>query len=215
MWFKVFKNLFILSPLLFGACAYRFTNKHISIPSGAKTIAISPIYDSSRVVLPHDALWSALQLAFGSSGHLVVTKTSQADYVLAVHLKDARSSEYETDSRGTLQNPHDHLNSNGQPFAPNQYVNLHSADVFSKRELLNFSVGIEIWDVRTRTLLLQKDYPIQSNFNIFSTQSTPESQFLRTEENLELLFVSQSKALAQRVVSDFFASPIFESDPQS
>jgi hypothetical protein len=191
-------------------CVYRFTNKHIFVPDGAKKIAIAPIFDSSRIVIPHDMIWHSLQQAFASSGHLIVETASKADFFLQAHVKDAASSQYESDALATLQNPDQFINpATNQPYAPSDYVNLHAADNFSKRERLSFNVLVEIWDLRNRTLLLKKEYPVASNFNMFAIPSTRESQFLRNEENNELLVNSLSKDFAQNVVNDLFSSPSF------
>ncbi len=213
MWVKIIKILHILSIVLLSSCAYRFTNRHIYVPDGGKTIAIAPIYNSSRIVLPHDILWSALQQAFGSSGHLIVSTPARADYFLQTHIKDARSAEYETDAKGTPQNPQMFLGSNNVPLAPSAYVDLHAADIYSKRESLSFVAIIEIWDLRTRVLLLKKAYPLSSNFNMDAVLSTIESRYIRNEENFELFFASLAKGLAQSVVADLFTSPAFTVQP--
>jgi len=193
------------------SCTYRFTNKYIFVPDGAKTIAIAPIFDSSRIVVPHDLLWFSLQQAFASSGHLTLASPNKADLFLQAHVKNAVSAEYESDASSTLPDPNMFLDDTGKPFAPTDYVDLHAADNFSKRERLNFTVLIEVWDLRNKTLMLRKEYTLGSNFNMFSIQPTPpqESQYIRNEENAELLVASMAKDFAKNVVSDLFSTPYF------
>src|SRR5436189_181600 len=102
---NIFKSLLYLSLTLMCGCVYRFTNKHIYVPDGAKTIAIAPIFDSSRIVVPHDILWFSLQQAFASSGHLSMASPAKADLFLQAHVKDAASSQYESDANTTIPDP--------------------------------------------------------------------------------------------------------------
>ena len=199
--------------LMQSACAYRFTNRYIHPPEGGRRIAIAPIFDSSRVVVPHDVLWYALQNAFASSGHLVLANPAKADFYLQAHVQRASTLEYESDARSALQNPHMFIDPNtNQPRAPDKYLNLHAAEIFSKREKLSFLVSVEIWDLRTRTLLLKGDYSVSSDFNMLTVPSPRESQFIRNEENSELSLIIQANSFAQQVVKDLYTSPFFLSD---
>lgn len=208
---KILKLALCLSLTLVCSCAYRFTNKYIYPPDGAKTIAIAPIFDSSRMVFPHDVLWYSLQQAFASSGHLNLTSASKADLFLQAHVKGAASSEYESDAISKLPNPNMFLNpDNGQPYSPRNYVDLHAADNYSKRERLSVTVLVEIWDLRNKTLMLRKEYFLASNFNMMTIQFKPEeSHYIRNEENAELMVVSLARDFAKNVVTDLFLTPYF------
>jgi hypothetical protein len=209
---KILKLMSCLAIMAQCSCVYRFTNKHIHVPDGAKTIAIAPIFDSSRIVIPHDVVWGSLQNAFASSGHLVVTGVNHADFFLQAHLKDGVTAEYESDAISTVRDPRMFIDpSTSQPYTPKSYVNLNAADIFSKRERLSFTVFVEIWDLRKRTLLLQKEYPLSSNFNMSTIPSTLESRYLHNEEVVEYLVSSLAKGFAQNVVEDLFATSPFSS----
>lgn len=207
---KACKHFGLLILVLITSCAYRFTNQHIRIPDNARTLAIAPIYNTSRIVLSHDLLWDALQKAFAGDGHLILSSQKKADYYLQTHIHDARSYEFETDSTSIVQAPN--FLDTGNPIAPKDYVNMHSAVLYSKREALVFHVSIEIWDLRTKTLLLKKNYPISTQFNMLAQQSTEESRYIRNEENYELMFAGQVKSLARQVVTDLFSLSRFDSD---
>lgn len=206
---KISKIIFSLALTFWCSCAYRFTNKHISIPDGAKTIAIAPIFDSSRIVIPHDVIWQSLQDAFASSGHLTVTNTSRADFFLQAHVKDASSSEYDSDSITTLRDPSVFKDASGKPTTPGNYVNLHAADIYSKREKFSYTIFVEIWDLRNKKLLLKGEYPIATNFNMLTVPSPLESQYLRNEETVEFLHASLAKDFAKQLVTDLFSTPQF------
>lgn len=196
--------------VLITSCVYRFTNQHVRIPDGGRTVAIAPIYNTSRIVLPHDLLWDALQKAFAGDGHLLLSSQKKADFYVQTHVHDARAFEFETDSSSAVQAPN--FLDVGNPIAPKDYVNMHSAVLYSKREGLVFQVAIEIWDLRTKTLLLKKVYPLSAQFNMLAQQSTEESRYIRNEESFELLFVGQAKTLARQVVTDLFSLSYFDSD---
>lgn len=207
---RIFKLPLLSVLALVCGCAYRFTNTHIYVPNGARTIAIAPVFDSSRMVFPHDILWNSLQQAFASSGHLTLTSASKADLFLQTHVKGAASSEYETDAKSTVPDPNMFIDpKTSQPYSPRNYVDLHSSDNYSKRERLNLSVIVEVWDLRNKALMLKKEYPLSGDFDMFAIQFTPESQYIRNEENMEFLISSLARTFAKNVVTDLFTTPYF------
>jgi hypothetical protein len=154
-------------------------------------------------------IWLSLQQAFATSGHLVLARAPNADFFLQAHVRDGSTSEYESDSLTTITDPHMFLDANNSPLAPKDYVNLHAADVYSKRERISFTILVEIWDLRNKNLLLKKEYTIASNFNMFAIASTKESQYIRNEENMELLISTEAKTFAKNVVNDLYSSSDF------
>ncbi len=212
---KLTKFLSSLYLILSTSCVYHFTNKHISVPQGAKTIAIAPIFDSSRIVIAHDVLWNALQEAFATSGHLRLAPSAYADFFLQAHVKDGTRSQYESDAKNTITNPDMFINpTTNTPYELKDqnsggYVNLHAADVYSKRERVHFTVLVEIWDLRNKTLLLKKEYPLSTNFDMLAILTTKESNYIRNEETNELLLNTAAKNFSRDVVNDLFSTPAF------
>ncbi|MBI2602141.1 MAG: hypothetical protein HYW48_03715 [Deltaproteobacteria bacterium] len=207
---------FTLSFLL--QCSYRFSNQHVRIPTGTETIAIEAIFDTGRSVLPHNLLWESLQRAFAANGHLRVSSMEKADLYLRAHLTSTRFAQSEWDSFSKARKPSMFLKElpetpggetsedvEPEPFAPTEYLNLHSADIFSKRQSLSFLVEVEIWDLRKKTIILSQSYPMGNTFNMFSNRSTIESRFLRNEEGIEHLFAKLSESIANAVVTELLA----------
>lgn len=198
-------------------CAYRFSNQYVRVPEGTETIAIEAIFDTGRSVAPHNLLWESLQRAFAANGHLRVTSVQHADLYLRANLTGTRFAQAEWDSLTTSRKPNmflkeipDSTDPNAdpvepEPFRPSDYLNLHSADIFSKRQSLSFLVEVEIWDLRKKVLLFQRNYPLSGTFNMFSNRSTIESMFIRNEEGIELLFSRLSNTIAQGVVTELLA----------
>lgn len=195
-------------------CSYRFTNSHIYVPYGTRSIAIAPIFDSGRTVIPHDLLWSSLQQAFASNGHLVVKGVQNADLFLQAHLKDSSVVEYDSDTTSKIQKTNMFLDGSGRPFFPNSYVNVRTADIFSKRERVSFNVEVEIWNLNSKKLLLKKEYPLSNNFNMSTITSTKESLYIRNEETLEFVIDSIAQDFARRVVDDLYTLSEFTTPPK-
>ncbi len=192
----------IFSLTLLSSCAYRFTNQYVRVPKGVKSIAIESIYDTSKMVLPHEKLWESLQESFVANGRLIVTTADKADLYLRVHLEKADSLQYDKGGKEDDKDPE--LTDN--PPHPNEFRNLNRSSTYAKKERLAVSVAVEVINLHTKEILLRRNYSEAEAYGIIDTFTTAENQFLRAEEMFEKRFKNLSQRLAKRITSDFFRS---------
>lgn len=202
-------RLCLLASLVLGGsgCAYQFTNKHVVRPEGVKTIAVEAIYDTSREVLPHEQLWKSLQDAFASDGHLRLASQGSADALVRAHIRKAAVSP--TGGKGSARTPEkdpDPFRDDG-PVDVSEFRQLTRQDANKIRDhvALNIVVDVEVWSLRTRTLLLKQTYPASDVFfaNYYSLpSSSPINDHLRFEEATEARFKAMSEGIARGVVRD-------------
>lgn len=196
--------LFLLANL--GCSHYRFSNQYVELPKGARSIAIEAVFDTSRIPIPHEVLWGSLQKEFAARGHLKVTNSEQADLYVTTLIRNTLTRQHDVESSLHRYEPKKFLNPETQaPFLPNEYLDMNTADQFSKKEDLAFVVEVEVWDLRHKTKLMSKDYNISGTYNIAQTRSTLETRFIRTDESFEALFASLVKRLSANIVNDVYA----------
>lgn len=187
-------------------CTYRFTNTRLTLPKGVRTIAIEAVYDTSREVLPHEILWESLQTAFASDGHLRLTSQSQADALVRAHLKQASIVATGTEQlNGPRKEPNPYTSSTPPPLS--EYPTLSQASRYKDTAHLRTVVEVEIWDLRTRNVLLRQTYALGENFRaVHQTKNgeftTAANDFLRYDEAATAKFQNISRTIAQSVVRD-------------
>jgi hypothetical protein len=201
--FHLYLYYFAMLTTLSG-CVYRFTNQHIVLPPGIRTIAIEAVYDTSREVLPHDLLWEALQEAFAADGHLRVVSQGRADALVRAHI--TRASDGPTgsaESKGSLKD------SKGiaiDQLQPSDFRLLPEAGEFTTKQELSISVEVEVIDLRSRESLFNKSYQSLRTFRSFRSETSVaqrKSHFLFFEEARAAKFSEMSKDIAKAVVRDF------------
>jgi hypothetical protein len=190
---------------LLGGCVYQFTNEHITRPEGIQTIAVEAVYDTSREVLPHELLWQALQDALGSSGYVRLAPQSSADALVRAHLRQATVAPLGGEKKNGQIDKDPSLDSD-EPPKPSEFQRLTQASEYRERGRLTMVVDVEVWSLRTRTLLMKRSYPLRSDFYaVQPSEVTPRgNNHLRYEEAIDVKFQLAAQAMSQRVVQDLF-----------
>lgn len=204
-------SLFLAAVLIFVAlvtsnCAYRLTNLHAQAPNKIQTIAIESIYDTSGEVIPHEQLWNELQRAFAANGHLKLTSATKADALLRAHLRSATS--VKAGDRTTVKDkPKKDISLYGEagpPISPSALRDLSIANDYFTKDRQSMTIDVEIWDLKTRNLLLQRTYT--GGFEVLSVRPNaeipPQLSMVRHEESNQYGVAKIAKQIAETVVSD-------------
>lgn len=199
---RLFAILMVILPL--GGCAYSFTNKNIRRPSGVQTVAVEAIYDTSREVLPHELLWEALQNAFAADGHLKVVPQAAADALVRAHIKQAGVAHVgsETDNL-PLKDPE--VFDGTRPNRPTDFKKLTQAGKFRDKGAISAVVEVEVWNLRTRSLLMKTTYSMSDGFQSlhFGNPSVGRpNDHLRFQEAEEASFKQIAQNISRGVVRD-------------
>jgi hypothetical protein len=200
--------VFVLPILLVTSCAYRFSNLHVKSPNKIETIAFESVFDSGGEVVPHELLWDELQRAFAANGHLKVSSLKSADALLRAHIRSAttgKAGNRNTHS-GTLKDP-PLYDVKSDPRKPGELRDLSTARDYFTKSSTSFVVDVEVWDIKTRALILQRTYG-----GAFEAQAVladagalsgvREVTFVRHEESVQRGFARVSRNIAETVVSD-------------
>jgi hypothetical protein len=195
----------IFCAIFWTACSYRLTNLHRVRPNNIKTIFIEGVYDTSGEPMPHEHLWDALQRAFAANGQLRLSTADQADAILRAHVVSGsinKAGERKTTSTKSKRKDPELFYGNQSPPTPGQLRDISLADDYFVKTSWQSAVEVEIIDLRSRKLLLQRLYPISGEtFAVRGDQPT-EIHHLRHEESFDHSFAEASKNVAERVVAD-------------
>ncbi len=193
-----------LSIISTSSCAYRLTNLHLKTPEKISTIAIESVYDTGREVFPHEHLWDQLQRAFAANGHLKLADVKNSDALLRARIKQSSivksGSEESANSGADKSDPTLYVGKPNPP-SPNVLPELKTARKFYPKDLLTYSVDVEVYEIATHKLLLQRSYAVSSE--ILASRNEPNSAiFIRHEESAERGVAKLAKQIAETVVSD-------------
>jgi hypothetical protein len=187
---------------LLSGCVYRFTNEHIVRPEGIRTVAVEAIWDTSREVIPHEVLWQALQDAFAADGNLLLVSQRHADALVRAHIKDARvGGAGPIRDLGPKKDPK--VTDPNDPPGPGDFRQLTRAGQIREDGVVAMLVDVEVWSLRTRTLLMRKTYPVSDTFRAayaIGSTTVPSNDFLRYQESLDARVLAMSQSIAQQVV---------------
>jgi hypothetical protein len=187
-------------------CIYKFSNKDLKTPEGVRTVAVEAVFDTSREVVHHEHLWSELQKAFASDGHLRVVPVGKADALVRAHLKKVTlSPSGETFENGVEKDPA--VFNRGDPSPPNQFKVLTQAWRVRNKMTLSTVVDVEVWNLWTKTLIMRRTYSLADTLQaIHATNNitTKGNDFLRLEESSDARFHEVAKKVANQVVRDLF-----------
>ncbi|MBC7661450.1 MAG: hypothetical protein H7249_17275 [Chitinophagaceae bacterium] len=185
-------------------CAYRFTNTAIRSPLGIQTLAVEAVWDNSRDVIPHELLWSSMQREVIRNGRVTLTNQSEADALMVVSITKAKVSPVGT-STPTDANSKDPPESTADKATPDQYRNLRRAGNYTTDEGITMNVHVNVYDLKSRALLFNRDYATGITFKSNRGESvTPvASAYLQYEEALQARFRAASDSLAHSIVNDF------------
>jgi hypothetical protein len=204
------QSLLLLIGMVFAtsACTYSFTNLQLHAPAGIHSIAIAPVYDTSRRILPHGRLWESLQREIIQSGKISLGNSTQADTQLRAHIVSAeigdqderRSSEK---LRIPLREP-----TPEELAAPFSFEDLKIAESYTVSHELTLTVDVEIWDIRAeggKAKLQEKRYTLTRRKGAWNEKIPAELRFIRAEESFDYLFAEVSDELARQIVTDFLS----------
>lgn len=196
---------FLLSLTLNG-CVYRFTNTAIRPPAGIRSVAVEAVYDTSRQVLPHEILWESLQRAVAQNGRLALTSQDKADALLRAHITNASISPTDTPTIGDSGLDPEVTGSGPIP-KPNQMRSLTKAGLWTTKEAIGFTVVIELWDLRQKSILFKRTYSGSDVFQsvLAEDKGAPISmQYLIYEESLQTKFRQIARSISDRAITDIF-----------
>jgi hypothetical protein len=207
---KTVKSVFfILCTLLFtlsmAGCVYRLTNLHTASPNNIRTIHIEAVYDTSAEPVPHELLWDSLQRAIAANGQLKIASAEKADAILRAHIINTQVSKggerkiLNTNRRRKESNVF--LGQSGPP-TPGTLRDLSVTDDFFVKTSWSSSVRVELWDLNTKALLLQREYPLTGDVVAYRGDLPTQIHHLRYEEQFQHSFGNATRGLAERIVSD-------------
>lgn len=187
--------------ILTSGCAYRFTNLHISLPYGVHSIAVESVYDTSRQILPHDALWDAIQRAFATDGHLLVKSRDQADALVRVHVREASVGPTGSTVSDALKEDPDYTDPDKAPIE--EFRRLSTAHEHTTHEAVSVTMDVEVVDLKTRRIILARSYSGSRDFDSERAGNIDSRMFfLFYEDALINKFSDISREIARNVVDD-------------
>lgn len=185
-------------------CAYTFTNAHLQRPAGVESIAIEAIYDTSREVLPHEMLWQSLQNAFAADGHLRVVPEAAADALVRAHIKSAGIAATGTNQDNKpIKDPR--VFDGNTPASPTAFKKLTEAGEYRNEGSIASVVEVEVWNLRTRSLLLKQTYSLADGFraiHIGTPGVNEANDHLRYQEAVDASFKTIAENVSRNVVRD-------------
>ncbi len=198
-----------LTPVFFicinlSACAYRFTNIAMKPPPGVQSIAVEPVYDTSREVISHELLWHAIQAEFARNGRIQLTTRDQADALMTVHIEAATiaPSGSPTGSKGTVD-----PNVEGRQILndPYSYKQLNRAGFSTNTESISYQVNVKVHNLFTKEVIFDRDYTASGSFRSVRAESvaTANTGYILYDEALDTRTASISDYIARRIVTDF------------
>ena len=193
----------------FFGCAYRLTNLHIQNPDNIHSIAIESIFDTGSQVIPHEQMWDQLQRAFAANGHLKVTSAKNADALLRAHIRTSEINKsgdlLDKNPTNIRKDPDIFEGNNPQPpsLSPTDgpLRDLTTASRVYSKDATTFVVDVEVWNLETRQLMLQRTYHGRTEA-LAIAPAQPDLAFIRHDEVTDRNMTTVAKQIAENVVSD-------------
>ena len=189
--------------LLLVGCSYKFSNAYYRAPSGVKTLYIESIFNTSKLVLPHQILWEEIQETFARDGRVLLTNSKKADAYLRIQIKEASEVQYDKDE---WDNPvKADLNGNLPP-TPKEVPDLKRAGKYAKKARMGLLIIVESYHLRTKKVLLKKQYTSNVSFNQIYGEGSGQNasnNSLRAKEARDKGFHTMSVQLAENIKRDF------------
>jgi hypothetical protein len=186
-------------------CAYRLTNLHSSTPGNIRTIFVEAVYDTGAEIVPHEQLWDELQRALAANGQIILAPATTADAILRAQIistKFAKSGERRVSQVNRKTREPDYFKGQTSPPTPGQLRDLSVADDYYMKTTWQSNVRVELWDLRNRKLLLQREYPLSGEVLANRGDVAPQLHHLRHEESYNVSFANAARIVAEKVVTD-------------
>lgn len=182
------------------ACAYRFTNSSRTLETGARSVAVEGIFDTTRHTFPKDILWREIQRAFASTGKIRLTSADEAEVLIRVHLTEAIFVPNPGQYNPNLKEPENPYTVS--PVAPTSYPPLNrSDDSYSTGETVSYEFQVEAWKLGSGQQIFQKAYRHAFSYDLASRRDQ-RSVTTVSKENLEADLTSSAQSMARRVYLD-------------
>ncbi len=186
-------------------CTYQLTNLKSASPNNIRTIYIEAIYDTSSEAAPHELLWDEIQRAIAANGQLKLVSSYEADAVLRAHIvknQMGKAGERKAPVVSRRTTEPDIFSGQQQPPTPGQLRDISIADDYFMKTSWSSVVQVEVWDLTTRKLVLQRQYPISGEIPTIRGDVPTEIHHLRNEESFQHGFANASRSIAERIVGD-------------
>lgn len=196
---------FAMWSILTTSCAYRLTNLHTSSPNNIKSIHVAAVYDTSAEAVPHEKLWDELQRAIAANGQLKLTSASSADAELRAHIVKTdtwKSGERKVPTTNRKKNDPNVFAGQSSPPMPGALRDISLADDYFVKTAWSSVVRVEVWDLNSKKLLLQREYPMTGEVMAARGDQPAQIHHVRFEESFSASFNNAAKSVAERVVSD-------------
>jgi len=191
--------------LSFSACAYRLTNLHTASPDNIRSIFVEAVYDTGAEIVPHEQLWDELQRALAANGQIAVVTAKDADAVLRAQIVStqfAKAGERKVTQNNRKTREPDYFEGQTPPPVPGQLRNLSVADDYYMKTRWQSTLRVELWDLRKRKLLLQREYPMSGETLANRGDVAAQMHHLRHEESYNASFGNAARMVAEKVVTD-------------
>lgn len=187
------------------SCSYRLTNLHTSAPNGIKTVFVEAVYDTGSEVLPHELLWDELQRAIAANGQLHLARPSGADAILRAQIissQTGKAGERRVSQTNRKTREPDYFAGQSAPPTKGKVRNLSVADDYYLKTRWQSFVRVELWDLRTQKLILQREYPMSGEVLANRGDVSAQLHHLRHDESFNASFGNSARAVAEKVVTD-------------
>jgi hypothetical protein len=191
--------------VLVSSCAYRLTNLHTIRPENIRSIYVEGVYDTSAEPIPHERLWDELQRAIAANGQIRLAAPNEADAVLRAHIistTSKKAGERKTSSVKSKKKDPEIFYGQTTPPRPGPLRDISIADDYFTKSSWSSRILIEIYDLRSGKLILQRNYPIAAEVQAVRGDQANEIHHLRHQESLGASFGNGAKSIAERIVSD-------------
>ena len=194
--------LFILTTIS-SSCSYKFSNFTFSNKLKWKKIFIENLTSPQQSLIPDEAIWQELQLGFIKRSPLTVTNRSNADIFLRIELEKS-SRKYEQPKVGQKFIPNNSNISTRPAPSPKKFRYSKKSSNYAQSEKITLSCKVQLWDLKTKQLILHKKYFFEENLALLSNKVPAESQLLYLMEQEENSVKKIGKRLADSIILDLF-----------
>jgi hypothetical protein len=202
--FRKLATLLVLAHCMVG-CTYQLTNLKSSTPNNIRSIYVEAIYDTASEPVPHEVLWDEIQRAIAANGQLRLARPYEADAILRAHIVRAqtgKAGERKAPVAVRRTSEPDVFAGQQQPQTPGQLRDISIADDYFMKTSWSSAVHVEVWDLTTRKLVLQRQYALSGEVPTIRGDVPAEIHHIRNEESFQHSFGNASKAVAERIVGD-------------
>jgi hypothetical protein len=203
---KLHKALGLVALIIcISSCTYQLTNLKSASPNNIRSIFVEAVYDTATEPAPHELLWDEIQRAIAANGQLRLSGPNEADAILRAHIvkvQMGKAGERKAPVVSRRSTEPDVFAGQQQPPTPGQLRDISIADDHYMKTSWSSVVQVEVWDLTTRKLILQRQYPLSGEIPTIRGDVPAEIHHLRNEESFQHGFANASRSIAERIVGD-------------